>query len=1472
MAGNQFDIKIGYNKRAAATQTLQIVLQDIEGVPLVDASDAPLVAEIEGFVTSELTSDKAVSVILPTTPRITSKFFSFIFAEEFEVANKVVEIDGTVLSDPFIRLINPEKTWQFLIIGFIIDAPTGSPIIDDNGIRTGYKFEEFKIKQIVQEEPQPDGKFRVRLDLEQDPSNLNTINYIRRRITKERIGTLKIEEQFAATSEVSRSLLGIDRAETQLGLFSNVSTYGFDDDRFVFYPDNPPNGPNEWVRRQTESGIAHYPARVEEAREEGALILSAYPVPYNFPYPPLTQNRINGVDVGGLFETDNWKRWKNFLKLGKTLYERFEGLIPSASAGSKEIYKSFLNRFIRAINLWDDENYYNNSNYRGSLDVYYRQISIWTATFEKIKEGDLKDPVTGQVIDFTFLKNITPVLRGTGTDTFEGSGSVASTSEVQTNPGGINTVLNPFLENWVNTPWSESGVTVADTDQADFQPGYGPTGGHYVLLQSRQAFRYQPGRISGYTFGTRALTDKSEGNNTAEWGIFNDFDEYVFQRDGSNFFIIRRSVVHYPVSLLQELGVADADGNVLSEFVRTYTKTISGTDYSIQEIKISKEKFNGDSLNGNGPSGYLLNTDETTMYKIEFGWYGAIGLRLYAYIPIENGQARWVVVHTFVIENKLKEPSMGDPFFRFKYQMRIGSQGGPDLNEPQVLYKYGTSMYIDGGDEGTVSVYSETAPIKTLPTTGEFNSILGIYPKKSITSGGKDSNGKGIDIPNKKIIIPKKLSITSTGLAEVSIVNCKGCIGSNYLYMPNITSRTNGDRRRVQKLPPGQTSNQITLSEITITTSNSSTSSTSIQTTDSDIQYLRPGDYLLENVSASITQTRIESITESSGTYTITFTDAQTIASGFDLVFQPTFIVFDTDRRRYGFDYDDYKSKIIYETGNVKIFGTYINNNVSGSFNETVGLLQRVDSIRFGIQTERDLDPIRIVSDPTTTPFTAGDIFGPSTESFEIRLSQLKAVASSLKPVSGPRSKINWLNPGFSYLDNGQVAEYEIGFTPNIPVLGGNDEIVGWRNSDGQLLQENRNGVLVNRTILKPSEYVSVSYFPYSINYSTRYGIESGENWRSRITPLTQDFRVQNPLGTSSGRCSEAILEEQPRITKQVTQVTSSSLSSIPLSDWVEFGEEDQTELNNYLALSSTFLTIVNDRIVTGEIDPTDGQVGVIKNEVPILNFFDSNGNLSICRFLGPEKSYSADINGIPGTITVIPVSVDIESSFEDVNAQTLVVSGGSGSPFTIGFTSITLKGWYSEGDRFDSPDSYSVPTDTGTGIFDFNAYPLYPVAFLRDRSQIRGAEISDTDFLGNKTAFNPEWKVNYNTDDVSIDYGIESNLQTGQIDANGVGSRTENPSSIDDLAPSAFSPVDRLSSAQLDTTGFSVLRPGNTLTTLYINNETKTFDLTDVFGFDRKVITPDITNTEATYLVARSINESTPIDIQVNITYVEQL
>ena len=109
-------------------------------------------------------------------------------------------------------------------------------------------------------------------------------------------------------------------------------------------------------------------------------------------------------------------------------------------------------------------------------------------------------------------------------------------------------------------------------------------------------------------------------------------------------------------------------------------------------------------------------------------------------------------------------------------------------------------------------------------------------------------------------------------------------------------------------------------------------------------------------------------------------------------------------------------------------------------------------------------------------------------------------------------------------------------------------------------------------------------------------------------------------------------------------------------------------------------------------------------------------------------------------------------------------------------------------------------------------------------------------------------------------------------MNVNGIGDLIQTSTvAADDVVPAAFQQVSRISSSQLDTQGASILRPGNRLTTLYINNETKTFDLDDVFGFDRKVITPDIVNTEAVFIVGRAIGD-TSVDIQINITYVEQL
>ena len=94
---------------------------------------------------------------------------------------------------------------------------------------------------------------------------------------------------------------------------------------------------------------------------------------------------------------------------------------------------------------------------------------------------------------------------------------------------------------------------------------------------------------------------------------------------------------------------------------------------------------------------------------------------------------------------------MGDPFFRFKYEMRIGSQQAPRIDEPQILYKYGTSMYIDGGDEGTSEMYSVSTGLqpKQINPTSE-TTIFGFRPKDVIYSGTANYTNVFDAVDNKK--------------------------------------------------------------------------------------------------------------------------------------------------------------------------------------------------------------------------------------------------------------------------------------------------------------------------------------------------------------------------------------------------------------------------------------------------------------------------------------------------------------------------------------------------------------------------------------------------------------------------------------------------------------------------------------------------------------------------------------------------
>lgn len=532
---------------------------------------------------------------------------------------------------------------------------------------------------------------------------------INRRInpTKKSDVVWKIEEQFRESSEVSNTLLGVNRAEVQLSLFSNVSSYGLDPDEFEFYSFSNGISFQSWEERRNEIYGQRYRATRTEEVQESAIKLTAFPTPYSFPFGPKFERL-------GFYDEDLFNRYLNFIQLGNDLYEYY-------STGPGSYYPSdwkekFLSSSVAFVLSGDVV-------YNIGITNSFAQIDTWTDTWRDIKDGILTDPTTGNKFNF----------------------------------GSISEILSSFY------------------DSTSTRPGYSDSYQTYAYLQSRRVFRYQPGRISGFTFGLRASTEPQNGI-ILEWGISNPTDQYVFRIDAGQLYIVRRSTIPLESSVLARSGLTLAD----------QTNETSGDPYDTQEywtIKIPRDKFNGDPLNSNGPSGYLLQPEKVTMYKIEFGWYGAIGARFYAYIPTSNGDARWVVIHTLVIENSLGAPCLRDSYFRFKYSLNITNTG--DVRTPQYLYKYGASYYIDGGDEGNSQIYSVSSKQKTISSTNS-KSLIGIKPKDFIL------NSSGVAIKNKKLIIPTELNISTDCLTEVKVVTCSACPGFGHVYTPGVATTESG--------------------------------------------------------------------------------------------------------------------------------------------------------------------------------------------------------------------------------------------------------------------------------------------------------------------------------------------------------------------------------------------------------------------------------------------------------------------------------------------------------------------------------------------------------------------------------------------------------------------------------------------------------------------------------------------------------
>jgi len=534
---------------------------------------------------------------------------------------------------------------------------------------------------------------------------------------------VKIEEQFPATSEVSSTLLGIDRAETQLSLFSDVSSYGLNEEEFEYFSGPTLNLPITWYQRNSDLYGRHTALNFIEETNEQALVMSIFPVPYTFPYGP------EFAETRGDYQPALYEKYLAFVRLGNLYYDMF------VEAG----FQSFADKHFLPVSMLNAPTESLSVNYGVNFtkSEIFDQVGRWTFMWMDIRDGIAIDARNLKKLDFL--------------------------------PG---------------------------YDSDNTQPGQTSDNGVVSVLQTKKAYRYQPGRISGFTFGFKCSFDPASTQNIIEWGTANSTDMYMFQVKGSRLAVVRRSTVPLPQNILQQMGLTIQDQ-------RFVPNPAPFEENSLYEIEITQDLFNGDTMDGNGKSGYNIDVTKVTMYKVEFGWYGAIGARFLAYVPTGNGDCRWVVMHTIIIENGMGQPCLADPYFKFKYILDINETSF--LRSPQFLYKYGASCYIDGGDDNAGEVYSYNSnqvvssfitltdrdddgdiDEADLESTIGGKSILGIQPKEQLI------NADGIGVNNKRDTYIEDLKVITDALAQLDIVEIGGCPGFGHHYAPTLRSNETG--------------------------------------------------------------------------------------------------------------------------------------------------------------------------------------------------------------------------------------------------------------------------------------------------------------------------------------------------------------------------------------------------------------------------------------------------------------------------------------------------------------------------------------------------------------------------------------------------------------------------------------------------------------------------------------------------------
>jgi hypothetical protein len=301
-----------------------------------------------------------------------------------------------------------------------------------------------------------------------------------------------------------------------------------------------------------------------------------------------------------------------------------------------------------------------------------------------------------------------PVLRANVNLVGSGEGSGVSSSidskgrlKVQTQE---TIFFNTFQYGKETDVWDESAVNgasaVFDTSFSQVRMQVTNQLGSKVIRQTRNVQRYTPGRTQTIAFAVRLQTPAT--GIRRRFGMFDGNDGFFFE----------------------DCGTVDP---VTGE--PQYACVIINSDGATPTVeRIYRKDWNGDKLDGNGPSGFTADPRAQQLVMMDYEWYGAGQV---SFMFVMNGLPR--VIHTFNHGNRLQSPWAKTPFL----PIRLEIENLTGVAGTHYLWQGSNSILAEGTVEKLGIAESILTPLAgiNMPNSNTFYPIVSIRIKSTALTG-----------------------------------------------------------------------------------------------------------------------------------------------------------------------------------------------------------------------------------------------------------------------------------------------------------------------------------------------------------------------------------------------------------------------------------------------------------------------------------------------------------------------------------------------------------------------------------------------------------------------------------------------------------------------------------------------------------------------------------------------------------------